>query len=391
MLRFRLAARRLAVLLAAAALLAACGATPPASTGTQAEAPTAVPVVAGPTAAPAATSTAAPAEPTAAPAAASTAAPAADPRAGWPETFRLGLFGGDDAEEVLQTNEPLRLHLEKALGIPVEVFTGTSYSAVIEAMRADRVDGMSVGPFAYILAVQEAQAEALAVGVSTRAEPAVYDPTISPYYFSVIFTKKGSGIATVQDLIGKDFSFVDPASTSGHLIPKTYLKNNGIDADKQMNTIFAGSHPTSAEAVWNGKVAAGAATIVTLYNLAEEGSVQFCAFEDGQLPNFKRTPDEIKARYDSCPDGSLVIIAQSDPIPNTPFAVRSNLPDSFKQAVKEALLSVKDDPELVATFKRWFLDPTAGTDLASLDQFYNPLRDAAKLLDLDLQELANQG
>jgi phosphonate transport system substrate-binding protein len=317
---------------------------------------------------------------------AATVAGASDDREGWPETFKVGYFGGDDAEELLRSNEPFRVYLEERLGIPVELFTGTSYSAVIEAMRADRVDAMSVGPFAYILAVQEAQAEALGVGVSTRAEPAVYDPSLVPYYYSAIFTKKGNGITSLEDLRGKDFNFVDPASTSGHLIPKTYLLNNNIDPDTDMTTVFAGSHPTSVIAVWNDKSDAGAATISTLYNQDAEGLVEFCEFADGEV-NKARTPEELRAYFDACPDGELAVVALSDAIPNTPFAVRSDLPESFKAAVKDALLDIKDNSELIAQTKRWYLDPTSELGLETLDQMYNPLRDAAKLLDLDLREL----
>jgi phosphonate transport system substrate-binding protein len=348
-------------LLSAGLLIAACGAAPTAPASSAAE-PAANPP------APAAT---------------------ADPRADWPETFRLGLFGGDDAEEVLESNEPLRNYLEAQLGIPVEIFTGTSYSAVIEAMRADRVDAMQVGPFAYILAVQEAQAEALALGISTSADPAVFDPALQPYYYSAIFTRKGSGVSTVADLRGKDFSFVDPASTSGHLIPKTYLVDQGLDPDEDMNTIFAGSHPTSVEAVANGKVAAGAATIATLYRMNREGQVKLCTFPDGDQPNVQRSAEVIRSTYEACPEGSLAVIALSDPIPNTPFAVRQELPASFKQAVKDALLNIKDETELVTLYKRWFVDPTADSAI-NLDQLYNPLRDVATLLDLDLKELAEQ-
>jgi len=73
-------------------------------------------------------------------------------REGWPEPFVLGLFGGDDSAEALRDNEPLRAYLAEALDMEVLISTGTSYSAVIEAMRADRVDAMAVGPFAYVLA-----------------------------------------------------------------------------------------------------------------------------------------------------------------------------------------------------------------------------------------------
>src|SRR5262249_28737964 len=100
-----------------------------------------------------------------------------------------------------------------------------------------------------------------------------------------------------------------------------------------------------------------------------------------------RTPAEIKAVFDACPNGKLVALAQTDPIPNTPFAVRQNLPESFKAAVKKALLDIKDQPEMIAKTGSWFIDPTQDLKLNSLDQFYNSLRDIAKLLNLDLKEL----
>ncbi|MBN1312779.1 MAG: phosphate/phosphite/phosphonate ABC transporter substrate-binding protein [Anaerolineae bacterium] len=309
---------------------------------------------------------------------------AGDEYADWPEKFVMGYFAGDDPNKVLETNEEFRVYMQESLGIPVEMITGTSYSAVIEAMRVDKVDSMEVGPFSYTLAVQEAGAEALAVNVA--AEHDTYDPDLPPYYFSIIFTKKGSGIASLEDLRGKDFNFVDPASTSGHLMPKTLLIKNGIDPDEDMNTVFAGSHPTSVLSVWNDKSPAGATYEQNMHDLADEGQVEYCTFPDGQ-PSKLRTAEEIKANYEACPEGKLVAIAYSDPIPSTPFAIRSDLPQSFKDAVKAALLEITDHPDLIAQTGQWYVDPTAEMGLENLDAFYDPLRDVAKLLDLDLKSM----
>lgn len=323
--------------------------------------------------------------------AAATAAPTEDPKAGWPEEIRLGFFGGDDAEEVLERVEPMRQYLEETLGVPVTIFTGTSYGAVIEAMRAKRVEGMLVGPFAYVLAVQEAGAEAIAVSVSCSSseDPCQVVADRQPHYFSVVMAKKGSGIESIEDLRGKDFAFVDPASTSGHLAPKTLIIKNGVDPDVDMKTVFAGSHPTAVLALENDNVVAAATHENNLLNLIREGQVNGCFYEDGIANRgTPRTAEEIKKTYDACEDGKIVIIAQSDPIPNTPFAVRGDLPDTLKQAIKDALLAIKDDPEAVALDRRWFVDPTEQLGYDHLDQYYNSLRDIAKLLDLDLKELA---
>lgn len=318
------------------------------------------------------------------------AAPTEDPRADWPDEFLLGMFGGDDAEETLERNEPLRMKLEAGLGMPVTIFTGTSYNAVIEAMRADRVDAMVVGPFSYILAVQEADAEAIAVfqSCSSSEDPCQYTEGRPTHYQSVIFTKKGNGIESLDDIIGQGFNFVDPASTSGHLAPKTLLIQRGYDPDEQFETVFAGSHPTSVLSVYNDKADAGATNEGNLTRLAAEGQVDVCLWPDGEI-NQPRTQEYIQQTFDDCPDGSIAILAVTDPIPSTPFGIRTELPQSFKDAVYDIIVGLKGDPEYVEERRAWFVDPTEGLGLERLDQYYNSLRDIAKLLDLDLNELGS--
>lgn len=328
------------------------------------------------------------ATPEASPVAVAAATPGNYDKTNWPSELNCGLFGGDDAEAALEGGKPLAEYLASWLGIPVEYTVGTSYNAVIESMRAGHTNCGTVGPFSYLLAVQEAGAQALAVEAypGGDAENAVYDPAVMPNYFSVISVKKGNGIASIEDLKGKSFAFVDPASTSGYLIPSSELLNAGIDPNTDMETIFAGSHPTSALALWNGKVDAAASTESTLYNLAKEGQIDFCGFKDGKQ-GIQRTAEEIQANFDACPDGSIVPLVYSSPIPNTPFAVKGDLPESLKQAITDALLNIKNDPELIRQLGYWYIDPRENDpSLASVDAFYDPLREIAKQLGLDLKK-----
>jgi phosphonate transport system substrate-binding protein len=315
-----------------------------------------------------------------------------DPKAGWPKEFVLGYFGGDDAEAVLKRQDPFKKYLEAKLGMPVKIFTGTSYSAVIEAMRADRVDAMLVGPFAYVLAVQEAQAEALATYIScpASAKECVYNEKTPPSYQSVIFTKKGSGITKLEDFRGKGFNFVDPASASGHLAPKTLLIKRGFDPDKDFKTVFAGTHPTSVLSVWNDKAPGGATHEGNLVTMIANKQIEACMWADGQIAK-PRTKEEIQKTFDACPNGKIAILDVTDPIPGTAFGIRQEMPETFKKTVKDALLGMKDQPELVGTLRYWYVDPHESMGLKTLDAFYNPLRDIAKLLKLNLKELAEKG
>ena len=72
------------------------------------------------------------------------------------------------------------------------------------------------------------------------------------FYHSQIIARKDSGIKDINDLKGKDFAFVDPSSTSGHLFPKAGLIKLGIDPENFFGRVlFTGSHDANALAVAN--------------------------------------------------------------------------------------------------------------------------------------------
>ncbi len=313
-------------------------------------------------------------------------------RSDWPAVFTFGRFAGDDSAEALLNAEPIRAYLEEELGIPVLVNVGSTYTAVIAAMAAGQVDAMEVGPFSFVIAEREAGAEPIAVGASESSleegEEAVYNPDIRPFYYSVFVTTKGSGVRSFADLEGVDFAFVDPASTSGRNAPVVRLINevDGLetpgDVDEWLNPIFAGSHPSAVLALINGDVIAGVTYEGNLINQRTEGLAEVCGFED-DLTGVTLTQEQLDEIYEDCPEGSLVVIAQSDPIPNTPVAIREDLPESFKQAVADALLSIKDKPEVLASVGRWYVDPSTDDVLADelgleeLTDFYDVVRDIA--------------
>lgn len=307
----------------------------------------------------------------------------------WPSELNCGLFGGDDTTAALNSAQPLADYLADWLGIPVEYTMGTSYNAVIESMASNHTNCGTVGPFSYLLGVERAGAIGLAVAVDANPENPVYDPSLSPSYYSLVVVKKGSGIAHLSDLKGHSFSFVDPASTSGYLIPSADITAAGVDPEKDMETIFAGSHASSVVALWNDKVDAAAVYEAQLVQLAAEGQVDYCGFPDGKL-NVPRTQEEIDAVYNACPDGSLVAIHYSAPIPNTPFAVKADLPESLQRAIYDALMNIKNDPELIAQIGYWYVNPAGDAfDPVAVDHYYDGLRDVANVLDLDLESFGN--
>ena len=295
---------------AAASVLAACGgATPQAA----APAATAMPAADAATAMPAA--------------AAATAAPAA---AGLTEgTTEVGAFTGapdlkgklslqklslafipaEDAAKTLSDNKELIAYLKQVFGIEVTGAVGTSYSAVIEAQRAKKVDLAFYGPFSYILGNVEANAQALLQGETKDGKLATYN--------SLIITQVDSTLTGLADIKGKNFSFVDPASTSGHLVPSyTLLEKAGLH-ETDYKPLYAGSHPASYQAVVNKKVDAGAIASDTFAKGVAEGSID---------------------------DKKVKILDTSLPIPGSPIAVRGDISQADQDLLVQAFLAINDQP-----------------------------------------------
>jgi phosphonate transport system substrate-binding protein len=83
---------------------------------------------------------------------------------------------------------------------------------------------------------------------------------------SVFIAKTNSGIKSLNDLKGKQVSFGSASSTSGHLMPRSFLLDAKIDPDKDFKRVaFSGAHDATIASVVSGKVDA-AALDITVWN-----------------------------------------------------------------------------------------------------------------------------
>ena len=162
---------------------------------------------------------------------------------------RFGVEPYDTAARLVPIYQQVGKLIGEKLGCEVEVFVATSYNAEIEAMRNGKLEIGEFGPLGYVLAHQVAKAEAVAAFGADDGKPNTY--------WASLVTYPGSGITTVAEIKGHSFAFSDPASTSGHLFPAYGLRKAGVDLDKDIKAIYAGSHTSSFEALYNHKVDAG--------------------------------------------------------------------------------------------------------------------------------------
>src|SRR3954471_4952649 len=149
-------------------------------------------------------------------------------------TVRFGVEPYDTAARLVPLYQKVRELIGEKLGCKIEVFVATSYNAEIEAMRNGKLEIDEFGPLGYVLAHQVAKAEAVAAFGAADGKP-------NSYWASIV-TYPASGIKTVAEMKGHSFAFSDPASTSGHLFPAYGLRKAGLDPDKDIRAMYAGSH-----------------------------------------------------------------------------------------------------------------------------------------------------
>lgn len=180
------------------------------------------------------------------------------------QTLRVTAIPDEAPTELARKFEPLGQYLHKELGMEVEWTPVTDYAAAVETLASRKVDLAWLGGFTYVQAQVRSQGKA--VPLVQRQEDAQFR--------SVFITRTGSGIETPADLKGRTLAFGSQSSTSGHLMPRHYLLDAGINPDADLKRIsFSGAHDATIAAVASGKVDAGALNISVWEKFVAEGRV----------------------------------------------------------------------------------------------------------------------
>jgi phosphonate transport system substrate-binding protein len=166
--------------------------------------------------------------------------------------LRIGLIPDDNAQALLSRFEPMRTRLEKTLQRPVKVMIPSlersySYQDLVDAFAEGRVDIAYFGGYSF-----------LAASGRTPTAPLVMR-RLDGKFRSYFITRAGSKAISLEDLKGMRFAFGATDSTSGYLMPLYYLKEMGIDPDKDFQgpPQFSGTHLRTLEWVLSGRVDAG--------------------------------------------------------------------------------------------------------------------------------------
>jgi len=177
--------------------------------------------------------------------------------------LRVSAIPDENPNELMRIYTPFAEYLSKELGLKVTYTNVVDYAATVEGLAAKKLDMVWYGGFTY---VQVRKRTGDAVPLISREEDL--------QFHSKFITRKDTGITKLADLKGKTFSFGSVSSTSGHLMPRYFLLQNGIDPEKDFAKFsFSGAHDATALWVESGKVDAGSLNEAVWNKLVETKKV----------------------------------------------------------------------------------------------------------------------
>lgn len=254
----------------------------------------------------------------------------------WPEKLTFGVIPVAGSSSMKVIFAPLTTYLEKQLGIKIDLKLAGDYTGVITGLQHNHIDFAYLGPKSYVEAVRRANVEAVVVEVDAESG--------LPGYHGTIISKKGSGLKTLEDIKNKKWAFTSSQSTSGTLVPSVMFSQKGIKpTDYFSKVLYSGGHEASILSVKAGRV--------------DAASTNNLDFNRGLGKHW--TKDDFN------------IIWKSSLIPGAPIAVKRDLPNSLKMAIKGALISFKDVDGLKRLKNKGFINVD--------DSMYNSVRDLIKL------------
>ena len=225
----------------------------------------------------------------------------------WPTSVVYGAVGESNATSLLQTLAPLQKLLQAKMDVKLNVVTGTSYSAMIEAQEAGKAQIVSYGPFSYYIATNHGL-KIQNVGILTDA------PNTNGAYYSeaVVDPQRTPDITSIKDVAGKKTCFSDPASTSGYLYPSYGLLKAGVSPTTGVTAVFAGSDSTAPLNVAKGSCQVGFTNNLSLPEIFTQNHV---------------------------PQSDIKIVWKSPKIPGNPIAASDALPASLRSAIENLLVN----------------------------------------------------
>ena len=263
------------------------------------------------------------------------------------DVLHIGGIPDQEAAKLTRRFNTVADYLREELDVQVEYVPSVDYAALVTAFRNGDVH---LGWFGGLTGVQARDAAPGARAIAQRPR--------DTEFHSVFVVRSDLQVASLGELKGLTFTFGSESSTSGHLMPRHFLVQAGIDADSDFEGLpgYSGSHDKTWKLVESGSFQAGALNEAVWQQAVDDGKVDL-----GKVRVFYTTP----------------------PYFDYNWSVRGDLDqafgDGFTQRLQSALLSLspsqEEQKEILDLFQ-------AQSFVASDNANYDAIEDVARDLGI---------
>ena len=221
-----------------------------------------------------------------------------------PGVLRFGVFPRWNAQQMVREFTPLAQLLTQATGREVRIETDKDFDAFMRRVYARDFDLVHLNQLQYLRAHAQAGYQVIA-GLCESPECTIR---------ALIVARADTGLYEVADLRGRTVAFGGRDAMVSHVLARELLRTRGLPPE-DYRAVFTNNPPNA---------------LLTVYN----GEAQAAGVGKGALQR-----SEITRRIDV---QKLRILAESEPIPPLPLAVRDDLDPQLAQRLREALLELAD-------------------------------------------------
>lgn len=174
----------------------------------------------------------------------------AAPAAAETTEINFGIISTETTQNLKTNWVPFLEEMSRQTGLKINPFFASDYAGIIEGMRFGKVQVAWYGNKSGMEAVDRAGGEVFAQTVDNEGNPG---------YWSLLIAHKDSPLNTLEDVLKcdgtLDFGLGDPNSTSGFLVPTTFVfAKNNVDPKACFKTVRNANHEANALAVANKQV-----------------------------------------------------------------------------------------------------------------------------------------
>lgn len=223
------------------------------------------------------------------------------------KTLKIGAIPDQEISALNENMENMAKYLKEKTGMEVEYVATVDYASLVTSFERGDIN---LAWFGGLTGVQ-------AMNLVEGSEAIAQRPRDEKFH-SVFIAQKDLPIEKLEDLKGKSFTFGSESSTSGHLMPRYYITEAGVNPDSDFDGLpnYSGSHDKTYSLVESGAFQTGALNEAVWEKALEEKKVDL-----SKVKVFYTTPDYYDYHW----------------------AINSD--DQTKVKVKEALLSMDSGDE----------------------------------------------